>query len=161
MYSIYQKSRGRYEFFFFYLQAHSGVKGVVKDFDTRKGIANAIIHVKNITRVAKSFRRSDDVNHDITSVHDGDYWRLLTPGEYEIIAVADGYEPMAKLVEVLVQYTYLLYFIIARGILQIYITSGEQSEPTMYDFHDSTDTLKFCTEKWAINKTFLFFIRFR
>ena len=86
--------------FFFYLQAHSGVKGVVKDFDTRKGIANAIIHVKNITRVAKSFRRSDDVNHDITSVHDGDYWRLLTPGEYEIIAVADGYEPVAKLVEV-------------------------------------------------------------
>merc|ERR1712241_729295 len=80
--------------------AHSGVKGVVKDFDTRKGIANAIIHVKNITRVAKTFRRSDDIDHDITSVHDGDYWRLLTPGEYEIIAVADGYEPMAKLVEV-------------------------------------------------------------
>ena len=30
---------------------------------------------------------------------------------------------------------------------------------TMYDFHNSTDTLKFWTEKWAINKTFLFFIR--
>ena len=29
----------------------------------------------------------------------------------------------------------------------------------MYDFHNSTDTLKFWTEKWAINKTFLFFIR--
>merc|ERR1711899_568775 len=80
--------------------AHSGVKGVVKDFDTRKGIANAIIHVKNITRIAKSYRRSDDINHDIRSVHDGDYWRLLTPSEYEIIAVADGYEPVAKLVEV-------------------------------------------------------------
>ena len=26
----------------------------------------------------------------------------------------------------------------------------------MYDFHDYTDTLKFWTEKWAINKTFLF-----
>jgi hypothetical protein len=33
-------------------------------------------------------------------VHDGDYWRLLTPGEYEVIAVADGYEPLTKLVEV-------------------------------------------------------------
>ena len=73
---------------------------MVKDADTRKGIANAIIHVKNVTRVARSFRRSDDINHDITSVHDGDYWRLLTPGEYEVIAVADGYEPVAKLVEV-------------------------------------------------------------
>ena len=31
---------------------------------------------------------------------------------------------------------------------------------TMYDFHDSTDTLKFWTEKRASHKTFLFFIRF-
>ena len=31
---------------------------------------------------------------------------------------------------------------------------------TMYGFHNSTDTLKFGTEKQAINKTFLFFIRF-
>ena len=30
---------------------------------------------------------------------------------------------------------------------------------TMYDFHNSTDSLKFWTEKRAINKTFLFFIR--
>ena len=28
---------------------------------------------------------------------------------------------------------------------------------TMYDFHDSTDTLKFGTEKRAINKTFFVF----
>ena len=27
---------------------------------------------------------------------------------------------------------------------------------TMYDFYESTDTLKFWTEKWAINKTFCF-----
>ena len=31
---------------------------------------------------------------------------------------------------------------------------------TMYDFHNSTDTLKFWTEKRSINKTFLFFTRF-
>ena len=31
---------------------------------------------------------------------------------------------------------------------------------TMYDFHDSTDTLKFWTEKQAINNTFLYFIWF-
>ena len=26
----------------------------------------------------------------------------------------------------------------------------------MYDFHNSSDTLKFLTEKWTINKTFCF-----
>ena len=31
---------------------------------------------------------------------------------------------------------------------------------TMYDFHNSTDTLKFWSETQAINKTFLFFIWF-
>ena len=46
---------------------------MVKDADTLQGIANALIHVRNITRIAKSFRRSDDINHDITSVHDGNY----------------------------------------------------------------------------------------
>ena len=34
------------------------------------------------------------------------------------------------------------------------------SECTMYDFHDSTDTLKFWTEKRAINNKKLFFFRF-
>merc|ERR1712045_497581 len=81
-------------------QAHLGFKGLVKDADTLQGIANALIHVKNITRIARSYRRSDDINHDITSVHDGDYWRILTPGEYEVIAMADGYEPLAKFIEV-------------------------------------------------------------
>ena len=30
----------------------------------------------------------------------GDYWRLLTDGEYEMIVEAEGYEPQAKLVQV-------------------------------------------------------------
>merc|ERR1712223_2242895 len=84
----------------FIWQAHLGFKGLVKDADTLQGIANALIHVRNITRIARSYRRSDDIKHDIRSVHDGDYWRLLTPGEYEVIAMADGYEPLAKLIEV-------------------------------------------------------------
>lgn len=29
-------------------------------------------------------------------VHGGDYWRLLTPGEYEVTVSADGYEPVVQ-----------------------------------------------------------------
>ena len=41
--------------------------------------------------------------------------------------------------------------------LSNYHYKANKSSRTMYDFHDSTDTLKFWTEKQAINKTFLFF----
>ena len=34
--------------------------------------------------------------------------------------------------------------------------SNNNQKLTMYDFHNSTDTLKFRTEKWAINKSFVF-----
>ena len=36
-----------------------------------------------------------------------------------------------------------------------------QHTHTMYDFHNSTDTLKFWTEKHDINKNLLFFIKIR
>lgn len=29
----------------------------------------------------------------LKSVYDGEYWRLLTPGQYEVMAVKAGYEP--------------------------------------------------------------------
>jgi len=84
----------------FMWMAHMGVKGTVTDETTGKGIPNALIQTTNVTRIGKGQRRSDLINHDVTSVHDGDYWRLLTPGEYEITASAEGYEPSTKLIEV-------------------------------------------------------------
>jgi len=33
-------------------------------------------------------------------VNDGDYFRLLTPGEYKVTVTAEGFEPQSKLVEV-------------------------------------------------------------
>ncbi|CAG9818282.1 unnamed protein product [Phaedon cochleariae] len=76
-------------------QSHIGIKGVVYDSLTKQGIPNVAIHVKNITN-----GKSEDIKHDITSVHDGDYFRLLTPGSYKITAYRDGYLPHTKVVTV-------------------------------------------------------------
>ncbi|XP_058890529.1 probable carboxypeptidase X1 [Acipenser ruthenus] len=68
-------------------QVHRGIKGVVRDKDTNDGIADAIIAV-------------DEINHDIRTAFDGDYWRLLNPGEYEVTAKAEGYFPSTRLCRV-------------------------------------------------------------
>merc|ERR1711981_504046 len=80
--------------------AHGGVKGVVRDAKTGEGIAGARVHVRNITRVERHVRMEADINHDVTSARAGDYWRLLTDGEYEIIIQAEGYDSQAKLVQI-------------------------------------------------------------
>lgn len=64
-------------------QVHRGIKGVIRDKDTKAGIANAVIKVEG-------------VDHDIRSAVDGDYWRLLNPGEYKIIVWAEGYFPRIR-----------------------------------------------------------------
>ncbi|KAK6633778.1 hypothetical protein RUM44_004385 [Polyplax serrata] len=79
----------------FMWQSHIGIKGLVADAFTGKRLANAVIHVKNITH-----GRNVDIQHDVTSVHGGDYWRLLTPGEYLVTAQHDDYIPLSKRVVV-------------------------------------------------------------
>ncbi|XP_067238045.1 probable carboxypeptidase X1 isoform X3 [Chanodichthys erythropterus] len=64
-------------------QVHRGIKGVVRDKDTEAGIADAIIKV-------------DDIDHHIRSAFDGDFWRLLNPGEYDITVTAEGYFPATR-----------------------------------------------------------------
>ncbi|XP_027855156.1 carboxypeptidase D [Xiphophorus couchianus] len=61
-------------------QVHTGIKGTVSDQD-KVGIPNATISVGVI-------------DHNITTGHTGDYWRLLVPGTYAVTASADGYKPL-------------------------------------------------------------------
>ncbi|XP_070835154.1 probable carboxypeptidase X1 [Chaetodon trifascialis] len=64
-------------------QVHRGIKGVIRDKLTKKGIPDAIIKV-------------EDHDHDIRSANDGDYWRLLNPGEYQVVVWAEGYFPSMR-----------------------------------------------------------------
>uniref|UniRef100_A0A667YS70 Carboxypeptidase X, M14 family member 1 n=1 Tax=Myripristis murdjan TaxID=586833 RepID=A0A667YS70_9TELE len=72
-------------------QVHRGIKGVVRDKDTEAGIADAVIKV-------------DDIDHHIRSVADGDYWRLLNPGEYQVTASAEGYFPSTRTCRVMYEH---------------------------------------------------------
>uniref|UniRef100_A0A6I8PFC8 Uncharacterized protein n=1 Tax=Ornithorhynchus anatinus TaxID=9258 RepID=A0A6I8PFC8_ORNAN len=64
-------------------QVRRGIAGVVRDKDTEKGVADAVIAV-------------DGINHDVTTAFDGDYWRMLTPGEYSVTASAEGYHSVTR-----------------------------------------------------------------
>lgn len=63
----------------FVRQAHIGVRGVVVDKATGRGIAGAAIVVKNNAKAMSTTKR-------------GEYWRLLMPGNYQVHAEAPGYK---------------------------------------------------------------------
>ncbi|XP_029367965.1 probable carboxypeptidase X1 isoform X2 [Echeneis naucrates] len=72
-------------------QVHRGIKGVIRDKDTEAGIPDAVIKV-------------DDIDHHIRSASDGDYWRLLNPGEYKVTVSAEGYSPSSRTCQVMYDY---------------------------------------------------------
>ncbi|XP_050531282.1 carboxypeptidase E-like [Daktulosphaira vitifoliae] len=76
-------------------QVHIGVKGFVQDSVTLQPLQNAFIRVVNVTNGIET-----PIFHDITSVQNGDYYRLLTNGEYRITASVDGYLSETKMVTV-------------------------------------------------------------
>uniref|UniRef100_A0A8C2Z2K4 Carboxypeptidase D n=1 Tax=Cyclopterus lumpus TaxID=8103 RepID=A0A8C2Z2K4_CYCLU len=62
-------------------KVHIGVHGFVKKAINGTALANVSIVVASI-------------RHNLTTGHNGDYYRLLLPGTYNITAVAPGYIPM-------------------------------------------------------------------
>lgn len=55
--------------------------------DTGSPISNAVISVK-------------DRDHDLTTAKDGDFWRILTPGKYQVTATAPGRQQVTQDVQV-------------------------------------------------------------
>ena len=64
------------------MECHRGIKGTVVDANGN-AIANAVVYVKGI-------------NHTVKTLKDGDYFRLLLPGVYEVTVLKDGYFPVIK-----------------------------------------------------------------
>lgn len=53
-------------------QVHKGVRGLVLDDFSQKPISDAVVQIIGI-------------NHNLTTYAHGDFWRLLTPGNYSLI----------------------------------------------------------------------------
>uniref|UniRef100_A0A915PK79 Peptidase M14 carboxypeptidase A domain-containing protein n=1 Tax=Setaria digitata TaxID=48799 RepID=A0A915PK79_9BILA len=77
----------------FIQKAHIGIKGIVMDKNTGEPISEAVIWVRNSTEIIP-------IKHPVTSWETGEYFRLLTPGHYEIYVTADGYQSTSKQVNV-------------------------------------------------------------
>nr|AMO02545.1 carboxypeptidase D [Tityus serrulatus] len=68
-------------------QIHMGIKGLVTDSETGKGIERAFIIVEGI-------------EHNVTTTKRGEFWRLLLPGSYIITVQAYSYYSQKKRVTV-------------------------------------------------------------
>jgi len=67
-------------------QVHDGIKGVVTDATSGAPIPNAAINVVNVTNGVNQL-----IDHHVVSAADGDYYRLLIPGTYDVTVTAQGY----------------------------------------------------------------------
>ncbi|XP_053562111.1 carboxypeptidase D [Bombina bombina] len=115
----------------FIKQVHKGVKGFVLDATDGRGILNATISVA-------------DIDHPVTSDKDGDYWRLLVPGEYKITASARGYIPKSKTVNVTEDDAVLVNFTLFRSVIlsdlhkedkgKVSVVEPEITDPNVKEF---------------------------
>jgi hypothetical protein len=73
--------------------AHAGVKGQIFDDETGLPVQHAALWVRNGSQ-------TEPIRHPVTSWEDGDYYRVLPPGQYELLVDADGYETASQNVTV-------------------------------------------------------------
>lgn len=114
--------------------AHRGIKGFVKD-QSGKPIKGASISI-------------GDRRHDVLSAADGDFWRLLVPGTYDVTVRAKGLKPSMKSVEVAPGYATMVNFTLQpKQIDGLEETLGHVNRATLlthdllyrYDGRDSGD----------------------
>lgn len=80
----------------FMWQSHTGIKGVVTDKNGKGPLDEAIVWVNNVTHETQE----SWIRHPVTTSKDGEYWRLLTPGVYEVTVQHPGYLTETKRVTV-------------------------------------------------------------
>ena len=62
-------------------QVHIGVKGFVRDNDNKFAISQALVKVSRFEN-----NKFNLIQHHVQTTVNGEYWRLLVPGDYEIWA---------------------------------------------------------------------------
>ncbi|CAI5449785.1 unnamed protein product [Caenorhabditis angaria] len=70
-------------------KSHSGIKGIVVDAITGEPIERAVVWIRNGTQ-------ENPIKHPVTTWTEGDYYRILPAGQYEIFVAAEGYETAAR-----------------------------------------------------------------
>lgn len=71
----------------FLWQAHLGIKGIVTDRLTGGPVPYAIVEVWNTTN-----NTVKQIHHNVLTSEQGEYWRLLIPGNYTVRVSKEGYE---------------------------------------------------------------------
>lgn len=61
-------------------EVHKGIKGIVSDQLSGNHLANVTVHVLGRT-------------HNVTTSQWGDYYRILLPGDYDVVFEKQGYQP--------------------------------------------------------------------